>query len=105
METMPRLRSIDTSPSARRSTTSASSRDASSIVTDTLTSDVATTSTDVRCRSNTSNSVRMNPSVSSMRGLRTFTSVTPLFPAIARHRATRRVEGDERARAFRAAAS
>jgi hypothetical protein len=48
-ETMPRLRSTVTSPCSRRSTISASSRDASSIVTDTLTSDVATTSTDVLC--------------------------------------------------------
>ena len=52
-------------------------------MTETLTSDVATTSTDVWCRSNTSNSGRMKPSVSSMRGLRTFTRVTPLLPAIA----------------------
>src|SRR5258708_8211208 len=83
METMPRFRSIVTSPSVWRSTTSASRRDASSMVTDTLTSDVATTSTDVRCRSNTSKSERMNPSVRSMRGLRTLSSVTPLFPAMA----------------------
>src|SRR5258708_4812459 len=83
METIPRFPSIVTSPSVCTSTTSPSTPLPSSMVTDTLTSDVATTSTDVRCRSNTSKIERMKPSVTSMRGLRTLSSVTPLFPAMA----------------------
>ena len=47
------------------------------------TSEVATTSTDVRCRSNTSNTVRRNPGASSIRADRSFTTVVLLFAAIA----------------------
>jgi hypothetical protein len=47
---MPRFRSIETSPSARRSGSNVSSRSLSSIVTDTDTSEVATTSTETLWR-------------------------------------------------------
>ena len=53
--------STPTSAKAERSRTMSSIARRSSIVIDTLTSDVVMTSTDVRCRSNTSNTRRMNP--------------------------------------------
>ena len=59
------------------------SRRASSIVTDTLTSDVVTTSTDVRCCSNTSKMRRRNPCAISMRVDVMSTTVTPFFDATA----------------------
>ncbi len=80
---MARLRSMETSPNAARSMTRFSSRDGSSTVTDTETSDVATTSTDVRWRSNTSNRVRRKPCWRSMRELRTLTMVTSPLAAMA----------------------
>ncbi len=52
-------------------------RRASSIVTDTLTSDVVTTSTDVRCCSNTSKMRRRKPCAISMRVDVMSTTVTP----------------------------
>src|SRR6185437_10705903 len=81
--TTARCRSMDTSPNARSSTNSASRRDGSSTVTDTETSDVATTSTDVWWRSNTSNSVRRNPGASNIREELTLITVTFPLPAIA----------------------
>jgi hypothetical protein len=61
----------------------AGSRRASSIVTDTLTSDVVTTSTAVLWRSNTSNRRRRKPCAISMRVDVMSTTVTPFFDATA----------------------
>ena len=54
-----------------------------STVTDTETSDVATTFTDVRCRSKISNTRRRKPGTSSMRADLTLTSAVGLLPAMA----------------------
>ncbi len=81
--TMARRRSMATSPNGARSTSSGSRREGSSTVTDTETSEVATTSIDTRCRSNTSKMRRSTPCASSIRGDRTRTTVTSRLPAIA----------------------
>ena len=60
-----------------------SSRRVSSTVTDTLTSDVVTTSTDVLNRSNTSNSRRRKPCAISIRVEVMSTTVTPRLQASA----------------------
>ena len=66
--TMARPSFTVTSPSGARSRTSASSRLASSTVSETLTSLLASTSTGTSWRSNTSNSCRRKPYAPSMRG-------------------------------------
>jgi hypothetical protein len=58
-------------------------RRASSSVTDTLTSDVVTTSTGVRCCSNTSKMRRRKPCAISIRVDVMSTTVTPVFDATA----------------------
>src|SRR5215203_6102870 len=68
--TIPRFRSTDTSPSDVSPPNKASRCVASSMVMETETSDVATTSTDVRCSSKISKMRRRNPCASSMRGER-----------------------------------
>src|SRR5207253_6849471 len=65
--TIARSGSSVTVPSLRRSATMPSNDAVSSTVSDTLTSEVVTTSTAVRCRSNTSNKARRNPYAPSMR--------------------------------------
>ncbi len=61
----------------------AGSRRASSIVTDTVTSEVVTTSTGVLKRSNTSNSRRRKPCAINIRVEVMSTTVTPFFDATA----------------------
>ena len=61
----------------------ASNAPVSSTVSDTLTSDVVTTSTAVRCRSNTSNKARKNPYAPSIRVEVICRIVTPHLCAIA----------------------
>ena len=79
----------------------------SSTVTDTLTSDVVTTSTAVLNRSNTSNSRRRKPCAISIRVEVMSMTVTSRLHAMRRQLAVGRrgVGGDERARVLRAAAS
>src|SRR2546428_2390568 len=60
-QTMARPDSTDTVPNGRNSATISGSDSTSSTVSDTLTSEVVTTSTTVRCRSNTSNNPRRKP--------------------------------------------
>src|SRR2546430_6478877 len=81
--TIARSGSSDTVLSPCRSATMASRDPASSTVSDTLTSDVVTTSTAVRCRSNTSNNARRNPYAPSMRAAVIWRIVTPHLCAIA----------------------
>ena len=71
------------SPSAARSRRMAGRVLVSSTESDTLTSEVATRSTTVRCRSNTSNSARKNPYAPSIRVEVTLTIETPVLCAIA----------------------
>ena len=84
-----------------------SSRRVSSTVTDTLTSDVVTTSTGVLKRSNTSNSRRRKPCAISMRVDVMSTTVTPRLQASAVSAPPSRAAfgRDERAASPRAAAS
>src|SRR5438309_7357282 len=81
--TIARCGSMLTSPSARSSLTMAGSARASSRVSDTLTSDVVTTSTTVRWRSNTSNSARRKPYAPSMRVDAICSTVMPVLCAMA----------------------
>src|SRR6266702_1040239 len=82
-QTIARCGSTLTSPSERSSLTIAGSDRACSRVSETLTSDVVTTSTSVRCRSNTSNSARRNPYAPSIRLDTTCRTVTPVLCAMA----------------------
>ena len=84
MATIPLRRSTATSPNAARSCRIVPRFVASSSVTETETSDVVTTSTEVRWVSNTSNTRRRKPGANSMREERNLTSVVPRLPAIAR---------------------
>src|SRR5688500_15790601 len=75
--------SRSTCANSDRASTIAGNRHASSIVTDTFTSDDVTTSTGVLKRSNTSNSRRKKPCAISMRVEVMLTTVTPFFDATA----------------------
>jgi hypothetical protein len=103
--TMPRCRSTATSPRAESPATRSSSGALSSTVSDTDTSEVATTSTGVRCAAKTSNTCRRKPCAMSMRVERTRTIEMPLLAGQRRDGARRRVEGDARPASPRAAAS
>src|SRR5437867_7561069 len=81
--TIARSGSTLTSPRDLSSLTIAGSARACSRVSETLTSDVVTTSTSVRCRSNTSNSARRNPYAPSIRLDTTCRTVTPTECAMA----------------------
>src|SRR6266480_3603061 len=81
--TIARCGSTLTSPSARSSLTMAGSARASSSVSETLTSDVVTTSTTVRWRSNTSNRARRKPYAPSMRVDAICSTVIPVLCAMA----------------------
>ena len=82
--TMPRPRSTVTSPKPRSSVSTASSCVSASMVTETLTSDVAMTSMDSLKRSKTAKMPRTMPGVPSMRDDLTLTTTTLARPATAR---------------------
>src|SRR5205807_412941 len=83
IETIVRPSSTSTVPSCCRSGINSGNALASSIESETLTSEVVTTSTAVRCRSKTSNNARRKPYAPSIRAELTCTVVIPFLWAIA----------------------